>query len=130
MHNKGFTLIELVVAIVIFAIGIVGVVKLQMAAVAGNAYSQNLSQALTVAQNEVEFLQSLDYNRTHVPAELSNGGHNLTAVTSSQGITFQRGYTVAQLAGVTDALDVHVFVAWMEKWTTHGVTIDIIRSAN
>ncbi len=60
--KSGFTLIELVVAIVIFAIGITGIFAMQGIAVKTNAYSMNFARATSLLENSVEYLRSLDFD--------------------------------------------------------------------
>lgn len=54
IDNSGFTLIELVVAILIFAIGITGMAAMQMEALKGNAYSTTYNDGVNIAKDYVE----------------------------------------------------------------------------
>ncbi len=54
--NSGFTLIELCVAIVIFAIGITGMAAMQMEALKGNSYSTAYNDGVNIAKNLIERL--------------------------------------------------------------------------
>ena len=62
MDEKGFTLIEILIAITVFAIGILAVAKMQITAVKGNSFANNLSKATTLAQNRMEKLIGLPYS--------------------------------------------------------------------
>ena len=77
MNNRsGFTLVELVVAILIFGIGICGIAKMQYVAVRGNAYAMRLSQATNAAENRMEWLMGLNYDAAELGGNL---GVNSTA---------------------------------------------------
>ena len=56
----GFTLVELVVAILIFAIGITGIAKLQMEVLKGGTYSNNYNDAVNYAKDLAEQYESQD----------------------------------------------------------------------
>ena len=64
-HNadqRGFTLIEILIAITIFAIGILAVASMQISSINGNADAQRITDASTIAQDQLEELMALDYN--------------------------------------------------------------------
>lgn len=54
VNNSGFTLIELCVAIVIFAIGITGLAAMQIEALKGNSYSTSYNDGVNIAKNLIE----------------------------------------------------------------------------
>ena len=89
MNKKGFTLIEVLVGLVILAIGLLAIAGMQVTSVRGNFFSNYLTQASHAGQDRLEFLDSLVYTS----AELSAGSHNDPATTIS-GIVFNRSYTV------------------------------------
>ncbi len=65
----GFTIIEVMIAMLVFAIGILGVVTMQTSSVSGNAKARYISEAANYAANRVEILLNTDYSkivdRTH-----------------------------------------------------------------
>ena len=62
LDQGGFTLIEAMVAIVIFAIGILGAYQLQMYAVNGNTTANRVSAATKGAEYVVEELLAQDFD--------------------------------------------------------------------
>ena len=60
--EQGFTLIEILIAITVFAIGILAVGKMQITAIQGNSRANHLTEAATIAQSKIEELISLNYN--------------------------------------------------------------------
>lgn len=60
-NNKGITLIEVLVAIVILAFGLLGVAMMQYMAIAGNAYGREMQIATEVGQERLEIIKSVNY---------------------------------------------------------------------
>jgi type IV pilus assembly protein PilV len=54
---KGFTLLEVMIALVILAVGLLGLASLQVMAIKGNSYGQEMTVASTLAQNQLEQLR-------------------------------------------------------------------------
>ncbi|MCD6321462.1 MAG: prepilin-type N-terminal cleavage/methylation domain-containing protein [Clostridiales bacterium] len=61
-NQSGFTLIEILIAVTVFAIGILGVAIMQLSAIKGNSYASHLSEASTITQNKIEELILLNYD--------------------------------------------------------------------
>ena len=60
-NEKGFSLIEILIAITVFAIGILAVGKMQITAIKGNYFANDLTKATTLAQDRMEKLISFSY---------------------------------------------------------------------
>ncbi len=59
--QKGFTMIEVMIALVILTVGFLGIASLQLNAIKGNNLSDNITSALTLAEDKMEELLGLDY---------------------------------------------------------------------
>ena len=62
--QNGFTLIEIMVAIVILSIGLLGMASLTVGIIKGNKLSNNLSVATTLGQDKMEDIRRLGYSGT------------------------------------------------------------------
>lgn len=61
-NNKGVSLVEVLVATVVLAFGLLGVAVLQYAALAGNAFSREMQVGSELAQEKVEMFKSAEYS--------------------------------------------------------------------
>lgn len=60
--DNGFSLVELLIALTILAIGLLGILGMQVYAIRGNAFSSNMSIAQNIAQQKLEYYRNLSYN--------------------------------------------------------------------
>ena len=104
MNQRGLTLIEILIAIVILSIGILGIGAMQMASTRGNFFSHYLTQACYVAQDRLEFLNHLPYDDALLTTGIHNDGN-----TTLSGIAFSRSYEVANNG---DLKTITYTVAW------------------
>jgi prepilin-type N-terminal cleavage/methylation domain-containing protein len=75
----GFTLIEVLVAVVILVFGLLAVGSMQIAAIRGNFMGGNTSIALSLASEKMEDLLNKDFNH----ADLNDGVHGNNGTLSS-----------------------------------------------
>ncbi len=75
--NKGFTLIEILIAMAVFAIGILAVGSMQISAIDNNASARTRSEATVLAADKFEDLMSLNYSHPDLgPGTVSRTGPN------------------------------------------------------
>jgi len=67
--EKGFTLIEVLFAIVILAFGLLAVASMQSGAIQGNSVAYRVTEAATLAQDRMEGLLALQYTDPLLDAE-------------------------------------------------------------
>ena len=60
--EKGFTLSEVLVAMVVFSVALLGLARMQVGAIQVNTIASRLTQGTTLAQDRVEWLMALPYN--------------------------------------------------------------------
>jgi len=61
LNKKGFTLIEAIIAILIFSIGIIAVNAMQNSAIMGNLAARQISEASKYAADQLETLMNVSY---------------------------------------------------------------------
>jgi len=60
--RKGFTLLEVLIAFIILAVGLLGLAALQIIAIKANAFSKEMTQASAIAQAKLEELKNLPFS--------------------------------------------------------------------
>lgn len=76
---KGFSLIEVLIAISIFAIGALALAKMQMVSMSGNSTARRITGAATLAEAKLEELKSLPYAHADLTDKDSSGDAGFAA---------------------------------------------------
>lgn len=147
-NSKGLTLIEILIAVVILSIGLLGVALMQYMAVAGNAYGREMQIATELAQEQLEIFKTTDY-----VSVITGNDPPLTDPEPSRfgGNTFTRVWWVADncrnigvaldpnnpcnvgsatncTAAMNDTKAIAVRVCWVDQYGgNHSVTINGVK---
>lgn len=81
--ERGFSLIEAMVALAIFVIGILGVYKLQLYATTGNALANRVTTSQSWASYAVEELLTRDYDHDDLEDDDTNGINGLDTINNT-----------------------------------------------
>ena len=123
-NQSGFTLIELALAILVFALGILGVVKMQTEAVRNTGFSMQMSDAVNLAEDQMERLTAMDISSS-IPAVLTVGNHVADPVTV-RGISYRMSWQVSQLAS-NPSRRIDLQVLWQERGMPHSLSLNAIK---
>lgn len=106
----GFTLLEVMIALVILSVGLLGLAALQLVAIKGNSFSSEMTYATMLAQQHAEILKNLPFTDANLAAAGEGNPH--TAIGSSKGIQYAVRWTVADNTPGTDMKTVNLTVQW------------------
>jgi type IV pilus assembly protein PilV len=112
-NASGFTLIEVLIAIIILVIGLLGVAGVATTVITGNTLSKEITTATTLAQDKIEGLKSTAYS-------------SIVTGSDTQESIYTRAWTVTSDSPVTGTKTIEVAVAFPWKGTTHTVTLKTI----
>jgi type IV pilus assembly protein PilV len=87
--EKGLTLLEVLVAMVVLSLGLLGLTKMQITAIQVNAASGRLTQGTAIAQDKVEQLMALPYTDAKLDDQTPVG--QVTTYTETRPT---QGYTI------------------------------------
>jgi prepilin-type N-terminal cleavage/methylation domain-containing protein len=107
--EKGFTIIEVMIAVSVLAIGLLGVSSMQVSSMWGNAFARQQTEGATIALDRMEKLMSLSYDNT----ELDAGSHS--------DLSPPNGYSVVWEVENNSPLDNTKRVIVTVTWINHGV---------
>jgi Tfp pilus assembly protein PilV len=83
--QRGFTLLETAMALLVMMIVMLGVASVFAFAVSNNANGADRAQTLAVAQQSLEAFRNLEYSKTATHADLAVGPHTLTVKRGQPG---------------------------------------------
>ena len=104
--GDGFTLLEVMIALMILSVGLLGLAALQLVAVKSNAFSSEMTYATMLAQQHAEILKS----RAFTDGDLTEGDH--TAMGSSKGVQYTVAWNVTDNTPDTDMKTINLTVQW------------------
>lgn len=117
--QAGFTMIEVMIAVLLTAIAVVGVIGLYRVQTRSSGYSRNATEASVLAADKLETLRT-----TVLPTSGSETGVDARGKVGVGG-PYTRTWTVTQ--PVTTQWNLRVDVAWSDDGNTRTVTLHAIR---
>lgn len=115
--SRGFTLVEIVVAIVLLAFGVLASASLTAALMRSNRGVTNRTRAVETLHLKVEDLQSLNYS------EVASGNDTATI----GGVTFNRAWTVTPNSPAANLKSITFTVTWGDRQGNHTISNQTIR---
>lgn len=117
LSSNGFSLMEILIAMTIFSIGIMGVAKMQLSSVSGNASARVVADSVVQTSSRIESLLLLPYDHadlvegTHAGAAMAGytlswtvvddfpvpSNKRITVTVTPLGIFKDRSYTIEQI---------------------------------
>lgn len=87
--QKGFTLIEIIIAMFVFTIGALGVATMQISSIQGNTKGRSITEASVMGTNVYEELFTLPYNHALLLDVDGNGAAGLNDGFDGGGAAFR-----------------------------------------
>lgn len=107
--KNGFTLIEVLIAILVFSIGMLGLIKLQGEITLNSAESRMYTHAVNLAQDKIEEFRNYTHQATYTAYASDANGTDIDVVGASAA-TFTRTWVVTNNPGYKE---VEVTVNWV-----------------
>ena len=126
-HNeKGFTLLEVIVAISILTIGLLAIASMQVSAIRGNASAYGITEATSWASDQIEKLTVLPYDHADLQDPDGDGSAGLEDATESTDDNpnpppTHGKYKVYWNVAMDDTADGTKTVNVIVTWKDHGI---------
>jgi len=132
-NEKGFTLVEVIVAIGILSVGILAAASMQISSLRGNSYAEEVTNGTVLAGEQLERLYALDYDAADMADTDTDGNAGLgdTGVNADHTVT-QGIYTVcwnvAEGVTVGNTKTIRMIVTWTYGNDERNVTVQFIKA--
>jgi type IV pilus assembly protein PilV len=101
-HDHGFTLVEVLIAMLVFTIGLLGVAALTIMIISGNSFSRALTTATALAHDKLEELRDTPYSA------ISDGKETV----AENNLTYTRVWKVTTDQPAAGMTTVEVTISW------------------
>jgi len=107
-RQQGFTLIEVMIALVILATGLLALMTMQIVSIRANAFSSEMTYAAMLAQSRLERIRNMPYDsvQTISPDE------SVDASASTKGMAYTVKTTVVDNSPATDMKTITLRIDW------------------
>lgn len=61
-QNKGFTLVEVLIAIVVLSVALLALAGLQIVSIRGNSFGNHMTEAITLAKDKMEEMKNTEWD--------------------------------------------------------------------
>lgn len=138
-EQKGFTILEVLVAISILTVGLLAVASMQVSAIRGNHLSSNVTAALALAEDKMEQLLGIDYNDASLQDIIPGNNANLDTTASGSvdheelnidetgdpGGQYRRVWNISNNDPITNNKAITVIVTWNQN--KHKVSVSSVK---
>lgn len=118
--EEGFTLLEVIVAISILTVGLLGLATMQVTSIKGNFFASRVTEGSAVASDRLEKLFALPY--TH--ADLSAGTHTDPSPPPGRSIS----WIVTENSPLNNTKKVVITVSWTDRGVHKNLSMERIIS--
>jgi len=118
LGNRGFTLVEVMIAMAILAIGILAIAAMQITATTGNGEARKRTEALSWANNQMEILRSIPYDSL-TNGQAARGAYNLNWTVNNVDLNND---------GVNDSKVISVDVSWQTPKRQQSTNLSHVRT--
>ncbi|MBU1184434.1 MAG: prepilin-type N-terminal cleavage/methylation domain-containing protein [Proteobacteria bacterium] len=109
-NNNGFTLVEIIVAMGILTIALLGLVSVTVMVIKSNSFSKTMTTATTLAKDKMEQLKNTGYD------SLAGGTDTVESI-------YTRTWTVTSNSPAADMKTIEVKVEWNWQGAVRNVTL-------
>ncbi len=106
--QSGFTLIEVMIALIILAVGLLALMTMQVVSIRANAFSSEMTYAAMLGQSRLEDVRNMDYDTVTALSPVT-----LPVDPTTKGIAYTIERQVQDNTPTTDMKTVTLIVTWL-----------------
>ena len=129
-NTRGFTLIEILIAIAIFSIGVLAVAKMQLWNAKNNTTGNLTTMATLLGRAKIEELKGHDITDTELTTGTYVDSDNPIDADGNPGGIFTRQWTVTNPLGGNNTRQIEVQVSWNGLGQNRNVVLTTITQGN
>jgi len=111
-QSQGFTLIEVMIALVVLAVGLLALGTMQIVSIRANAFSSEMTYSTMLAQRQLETLKNLSFSDAVLTATTPETPHTLPAVIE-KGASYTVSWEVTDTT--SDMKTIDLTVQWQSQ---------------
>ena len=129
-NTRGFTLIEILIALAIFSIGILAVAKMQLWNVKNTTTGNLTTMATMLGRGQIEELKRHDINDPELDIDHYEDPNNPIDADGNSGGIFSRSWDVTNPLGGSATRRIDVEVSWSRQGQNRSVVLTTITRGN
>nr|WP_319392831.1 prepilin-type N-terminal cleavage/methylation domain-containing protein [uncultured Desulfobacter sp.] len=135
-NDGGFTLIEVLIALMVFSFGILSIGMMQLGAIGGNNFANQLTEATVFGSDQIEQMLSWDYDDDRLDSTNNNaytlpdGTTNYTAdghQADSDNVCHAY-WQITDNTPVTDSKTIDITVFWNRKGDLKSFSLSVVKA--
>jgi len=107
-EQSGFTLIEVMIALVILAAGLLALATMQIVSIRSNAFSSEMTYATMMAQSRLEAIRNMEYDNVNAVGQVT-----LPVDPTTKGVAYRVQRLVQNDIPATDMKTVTLIIDWL-----------------
>ena len=127
--EKGFTLLEVVIALAIFSVGIMAVASLQVSSTNGDLRARLATEAATVAHDVAERLLSMTYDPDNPTAEFDTTDTTFPTDREETVGRYTYDWIVLPHSAITNALRIRIRTRWEHYGSDKVYELEFVKIA-
>jgi len=118
--KKGFTLVEVLIAVSLFAVGLLAVARMLDTAIQYNSSARSITEATEIAHSQMEQLMNSPYDDASLDEAFSPYGPNTIA-------NYNVSWTVRENVPMSAMKTISLSVAWNSRGENKSLTINSLK---